>query len=451
MKSLLLILTLVTSVASLIAADAPKKKAKSAVEEVTYPPRLPGGKILVTDTSPDFLKPPTSLLAGVVIAKVPPTVDFLYFPGQDYPGKPWSNWGDSLFANGKYYASIGDHLAPAGNAFVYEYDPAAKKLRRLLDVRSVLNLPEGHYAPGKIHSRIDMGSDGWLYFSTHRGSTRVTTDQYHYKGDWILRHNPATGKTEIVSHGPVAKHCIPTSVLDPKRMIFYGGTAPGTGGEDAGVRFFAFDIKAGKVICDEPDGPARAMIFAPSTGRIYYNQSNTEGALMRFDPAKGNKPVKIAGTIGLRAASEETPQGIVYTVSQGRKGEGAEMFAFNTQSEKIELIGPPAVGSQQYITTLDADPKGRYIYYVPGAHGGSEVDNSAVVQFDTKTRQRKIIAFLHPFYQSKYGCTLKGTYSVALDNSGATLYINWNANRNSKAWDSCALTVVHIPESERKH
>ena len=273
----------------LFAAEAPKKtiKTKAAVPEVTYPPRLPGGKEVVTDTSTDFLKPPATLQPGVAIAKTPPTVDFLYFPGQDYPGKPWSNWGDSLAVGDKYYASIGDHIAPAGNAFVYEYDPAAKKLRRLLDVRSVLKLPEGHYAPGKIHSRLDLGSDGWLYFSTHRGSTRVTTDQYHYKGDWILRHHPGSGKTEVVAHGPVPKHCIPTSILDPKRLIFYGGTAPGTGGDEDGVHFFAYDVRQRKVLCDIPDGPARAMIFAASTGRIYFTQGKAGATLVRYDPEKG--------------------------------------------------------------------------------------------------------------------------------------------------------------------
>ena len=34
---------------------------------------------------------------------------------------------DSLVAGGKYYASIGDHLAPEGNAFVYEYDPDKRR------------------------------------------------------------------------------------------------------------------------------------------------------------------------------------------------------------------------------------------------------------------------------------------------------------------------------------
>ena len=36
-----------------------------------------------------------------------------------------------------------------------------------------------------------------------------------------------------------------------------------------------------------------------------------------------------------------------------------------------------------------------------------------MVQFDTRTRQKKVIAFLHPFYRQKYGLTPAGTYSVA--------------------------------------
>ena len=67
-----------------------------------------------------------------------------------------------------------------------------------------------------------------------------------------------------------------------------------------------------------------------------------------------------------------------------------------------------------------------------------------------KTRQKKVIAFLHPFYKEKYGCTLTGTYSTAVDPKGDKLYITWNANRGSgKTWDCCALTVIHIPQSER--
>src|SRR5581483_751824 len=107
------------------------------------------------------------------------------------------------------------------------------------------------------------------------------------------------------------------------------------------------------------------------------------------DPAKGGAPFPIKAELGLRAATQETPQGYVYTVSRGAKGGAATLYAFNTKTEEAQNLGPAAVGSAQYITTIDADPTGRYLYYIPGAHGGADRDGTPVVQFDTKTRQRK--------------------------------------------------------------
>jgi hypothetical protein len=426
------------------------KKAKAAAPEVSFPPELPGGKSVVTDTSEAFLQPPETLREGVAIAKTPPTIDFAYFPGQTYAGKPWSNWGDSTAVAGKYYTAIGDHLAPAGNAFVFEYDAAAKSFRKLLDLQQLLNRPKGHYAPAKIHTRVDLGSDGWLYCATHRGSTRVTTDEYHYQGDWIVRCHPETAAAEIVAHAPVPKHCIPNGTLDPDRLTYYGGTAPGDRADGEGVQFFAYDVKSRKLLYAGPDGPSRYMILARSTGRVYYVPGKGESPLMRFDPATDKAPVKIAGEIGIRAATRETSQGIVYTVSQGQGARAqSEIYAFHTKTEKIEKLGPAAVASNQYVAAISADPTGRYLYYVPGAHGGSDRDNSAVVQFDTQTRKTKVIAFLHPFYEKSYGLVPKGTYGLAVDPSGERLYITWNVSRGSRAWDSCGLAAIHIPASER--
>jgi len=441
--------------------DKPNAKVqKPAAATVTFPPTLPDGQRIVTDTSREFLRAPDTILADVAIAKTPPTVDFLYYPGQNYEGKPWSNWGDSLAAGGKYYASIGDHLSQltaagkpelSGNAFVFEYDPDKKSFRQLVDVRKLLDLPDGHYTPGKIHGRLDMDKDGWLYFSTHRGSTKVTTDQFHYRGDWIIRVDPSDGRAEVVACGPVPKHCIPNSVFDPDRRIFYGGTAPGTAGDEDGVHFFAYDVGKKKLLYDGSNGPARYMIFAKSTGRIYYvpGKEDMVGELVRFDPASGGPPTPVNVELGLRSATQETRDGLVYTVSKGGRAGESLLFAFNTQTETAEVLGPAHVGSQNYITSLDVDPTGRYIYYIPGAHGGSDRDGSAVVQFDTKTKTRKVIAFLHPFYKDKYGATLAGTFSSALDPAGDKLYITWNVNRGGRVWDCCALTVIHIPPSER--
>ena len=414
------------------------------------PPGFPDGRPFVTDRSPEFLKPSQPLAQGVTIATVAPTVDFLYYPEQTYEGHPWSVWGDGAAVAGKYYSAIGDHGAPAGNAFVFEYDDRTHAFRTLVNVKAFLNLPDGHYSPGKIHSRIDIGSDGWLYFATHRGSTRVTTDRYHFAGDWILRTKPDTGRTEVVVHGPVPKHSIPTGVLDPDRLIFYGGTIAGDPADDS-VMFFAYDVRARTRLQAAADGPYRYLVLARSTGRVYYVNEDG-GPLMRYDPKTRTPPAAIPGTIGIRAATRETRDGFVYTVSTSGD---ATLWRFNTRTEQIDAIGKAAVATQDYVTTLDVDPTGRYLYYVPGAHGSAEKDGSPVVQFDVKTRTKKIIAFLHPFYQNKYGYVPLGTYSSTLSPEGDRLYVTWNGNlsgavRGRFPWEAVALTVIRIPESERR-
>jgi sugar lactone lactonase YvrE len=407
-------------------------------------PALPDGKPYVTLSGAELLAPPEGLQKGVVVAKTAPEVHLLYLPGQDYPGKPWSIWGESTFVAGKFFTAIGDHLAPAGNAFVYEYDPEKKAALLVADVAKALALPEGHYVPGKIHSKLSLGSDGWLYFATHRGSTRTTTDAHKYRGDWVLRYHPGEKKTEVVLHAPVPKHCIPVSALDPKRMLFYGSTQPGD--NKGNPHFFVLDLKARKVLLDSDDGPARAIAVSPSMGRAYFTRKSDD-RLMRYDAAS-NKLEALEGSIGLRAASDER-DGALYTVSQGRKGEGSAVYAFDVKSEKAREVGPAAVGSQEYITALALSPDGRFLYYAPGAHGGAARDGTPVVQMDVKSGRRKALCFLARAC-AKHGVTPVGTYGLALDDKGERLFITWNASRGVKNWDVCCLTAITIPAKERE-
>lgn len=450
----LLVLAALTAIVSVAAAQKPKTIRD---EDLPYPPSLPSNKAIVSDVSKKFLQPTETLKDGIAIAKKAPKIDFAFYPEQLYPGKPWSNWGDGSFADGKYYSAIGDHYAigrgemkyGVGAAHVYEYNSETSDFRSLVNVTEVLKLPKGHYAPGKIHSRVDMASDGWLYYATHRGSPKAASDANHYKGDWIFRTNPKSGKTEVVVHAPVPKHSIPNSVVDAERMIFYGGTAAGPDADEQEIVFFAYDLKNRKMLYSGPGGPARYMILAKSTGQLYFVPGNREGELMRFDPATGKPPQPVGVQMGIRAASEETKDGLVYAVSTGQKSADATIWEFNTKTEKVKKLGAASVASNAYVASIDVDPTGRYLYYVPGAHGGGYRDGSAVVQFDIKKRTKKVIAFVHPFYQDKYGFTLKGTYSTALSDAGDQLFITWNVSRGTRAWDCCGLSVIHIPESER--
>ena len=104
---------------------------------------------------------------------------------------------------------------------------------------------------------------------------------------------------------------------------------------------------------------------------------------------------------------------------------------------------------------MDRSPGGRYIYYCPGAHGGGTYDGTPIVQYDTKTGTKKVIAFLSAFYYEKYGYTPGGTFSIKLDDKGEKLFILWNgafADHDKSKGDvfgQCSITLVNIPESER--
>lgn len=431
-------------------------RADRGAESLNWPPVL-----VARDSGDFFLKPPEALALpeGVLIAQTPPVVDFMFFPGQGHPGRPWSVWGDGLAVGDHlYYTSIGDHLAAEspqdprrGTAQVYEYNAQTRQLRLLVDIREFLEasgaLDESHrYTPGKIHSRIDMGRDGWLYYSTHRGSLRRgTCDEYGFQGDWVFRTNPETGETAIVAAAPVEKHCIPAGMLDPERMIFYGGTAPGRDASEQGVRFFAWDVAEGKKLLEAADGFPRYAILSSSTGRVYWDGRRYDPVENTITPAPGAPPV--------RSATRETPQGIVY----GTSGRSNIIWAFDVNSEEHVILGDGAVTPQTYVTSMVADPSGRYLYYVPGAHGRISTYGTPVVQYDVQSRRPKILAFLAHHYHQEYGYTPDGTFGLGLCAQGEKLYVSWNGTRGhgpdqsgSRYWDTCALTVIHIPASERR-
>lgn len=442
-----LYLTLVlASFAAFSAADEPAQAKRSQTNSrypLPYPPSLPNQQSVVTETSLTFLTPGPNFKAEVDIAKTSPIVDFSYYPEQNYPGNPWSHRSDGIVVGDRYYSSSNDHLAPRGTAHLWEYEATQKSWRLLCNTSKFLESinafpPEMNYRPGEMQSRIDLGSDGWLYYSTDRGSPTVTNDAHGYLGEWVLRTHPATGETKVVAQFPIAKHTLPASVLDPKRMMFYGGTAPGKDSPQQKVQFFALGARTGKLRCVADDGPDRTLILSSSTGCVFW-----EGK--QYSPETNS--VTPANVPHVRSATRETPQSIVY----GTSHRSADLWAFHVRTGEVRQLGSGAVGSQEYIASIDADPTGRFLYYIPGAHGGAASDGTPVVQYDTQTGRRKVLAFLHRHFWEKYGYALDGSFGSALDEKGERLFISWDGWRKGqpRGWESAAMTVLHIPATER--
>jgi hypothetical protein len=105
---------------------------------------------------------------------------------------------------------------------------------------------------------------------------------------------------------------------------------------------------------------------------------------------------------------------------------------------------------------MDRSPKGRYVYYLPGAHGHGWSDGSPVVQYDTQTGTKKVLAFMFPYYYEKYGYTPGGSFSIKLDDKGERLFVLWNGAfveydpaGKSDTFGQCSVMLISIPASER--
>jgi hypothetical protein len=360
-------------------------------------------------------------------------------------------------SDGIYYTSVGNHLdydAGVGQSRVYAYDPAARSLKVVVDVREVL--PDGRYAAGKIHGKIDRGRDGWLYFATYYGKTpEKGSDQTRasFVGSALFRHDPKAGKTEFLG-APVPRQGVPTSVVDARRMLMFGYAA--YSGD-----FFVYDL-AGRGLTYRGGGAEQSgsrSLMVDARGRAYFGK--TDGTLGRYDPATNRVEVttarlpvaagadkKEAGF--LRAAAGPAADGTIYGVTNT-----GTLFAFDPAKEAVTVMGENYPGGGAYTAVMALSPDGRFLYYAPGAHGSGAGLGTPVVQYDVKGRRAKVIAYLNPLLREKLKYNIGGTYNLKLSADGGTLFATFNGAmleagaKKEQTFGLPCVVMVSIPKEER--
>jgi len=409
----------------------------------------------VTIFTPDFLKAPPEA-CGLPVATTPPKVDVCVI--KDLPagsGEHWTNMADGCLAStGRFYTGIGNCLefaAGPGQSRLYEYDPAAKRLHLVTEVRDALSDP--NIAVGKLHSRIDEGGDGWLYFATYWGQDPNEPDWAGFKGSALMRFDPRSGQCEYLGI-PAWGQGLPCSRLDAKRMILYAVAVPGND-------FLAYDLQAKGVRYrgsgDVLQGNRHVML--DSAGEAYF--STKSGALAQYDPdtnavriTKAVLPVdpRLAAegkTDSLRASAEPTGDGTVYGITTS-----GMLFAFDPATETVQDLGPD-VGDGEYAVVLAASRDGKYLYYGLTSPDGAVKYGCPIIQYRTSTRTRKVLAFLKAVLRERLGYHISRLYNMRLSPDGSTLFCTFNGapvaaeGRQQEDFHQPAVVVVHIPESER--
>jgi hypothetical protein len=467
--------------------SADEAKRKEIAERLDKEKLLASFKI-VEDKSENMLQAPENIRPfvgkDIVMAKVPPAVEFavvpakpLFFaepPAGNHVG-PWSNWSQAVFhaKTGKFYSSVGDHGAYDAHTYIVEYDPASKTVRCLPEINHVLGRTADQFGEGKIHGWLDFYPQGSsnLWFCTYWAKYPEPEERDYatgYDGGHIMSLNVETG--DIVDYGvPIKRASYPYHRVDTRRGIMY---AVGMFGE-----FLAWDINAQKTLWAGylPEGLTwwnRAIMIDEETGFAYttnMEKGDTAQHFIKYDPAK-NRIFKLAAQTPMQPAfgpklparrsemraqtSRRGPDGLFWGVSRD-----GELFTFDPVKEEVVDKGVNWPGEEKYTTSMARSPKGRYVYYLPGAHGESWSDGSPVIQYDTVTGTKKVLAFLHPYFYKKYGYTMGGTFSISLDTEGARLFVLMNGGfvdleEMAKTPDSgifghCSALLIHIPESER--
>ena len=425
-----------------------------------------------TVTTDEFLRVPEAVesarsqdgAAPFVVAKTAPTVDLAYhsdLPDRALNGTGWTVWGDIAVArDGRVYGGIGNHgrnIQPPGNgggqAFIYCWDPTAKTLTKIADLNKIAGNGEGDPSWSKVHAGVQEDADGSVYFT---GTLNAGGNSFQMKwteripGGQLFRYDPQSGKTSIIATFP--GEVTPQTLMDRERHLWYGNLEGKTSAKD--IALTAVEVPSGKIIYQSPHDAvvaSRALALARN-GTVFFNG---QGGIWKFDPATKTIAAthsSFPGDSTIRAMTGESRDGFIYGVTM-RPG---TLFKYAPATDKLELLGPDFLtGNYTTVTVLSPDEK--YVYYLPGAHGGAALIGTPVVQYNIATGQRKVLAFLREALQKATSYSPAGTYGVKISADGSTLYVNFNGNlfgevnppKQAKGFGLTAFAAIHIPESER--
>ena len=370
-------------------------------------------------------------------------VEGVVYPRPDYEGDPWTQWGQGLaLGDGRFFSAIGDHLAPNGNSYIYEYDPATGTLAMLGDLLSYVDHQPGSWGYGKVHAQMVEGACGEVYFSSYWGSYSDIRFDDFYRGDLLFRLDPTLRTIDPLTV-PIDQHGQASLAGWAEGGLLYGEAVDPVVKDRQDIEqgpLFVYDVYREEVVFQGPDSPhvGYRNLIVDAAGRAYYSIGG--GELAVYDPATNDlqtHPHQMPAD-WLRASTAPTADGRVAAVTD----EPYTFFILEPSGE-ITTLGP----ARGYTASMAMHPDGERFFYVPEAHGGSWRFNTPLVSVDTRTGEEQVVAELNPLAEEHLGVTLGGSYDVVVDPLGDKVFVGMNSGTVGSGEDfgEVALLIVHLP------
>jgi hypothetical protein len=385
-----------------------------------------------------------------------PEMEPAYFPENQRTFAKWSNWSKPTRSPGnRFFFAVGNCCTYGGKILLYEYNPKDKSVRMILDISNLIGWNDLSHTDGKLHGRMGLMPDGTLWAGTQYGNTPIIFDDKK-PGSHLISYNIYTRKSYDWGI-PLIENTLAETTLDNNNGILFAA------GERPSV--LCWDVINKKVLFsgtppNEWRWFQRASLLDEKGKFWSTDSSDSLYKFLSFDPKKyqfmkyelstPENPYTHSRS-NLRAYTEKRAiDGAFWCIT----GNGA-MFKFWPEKPAVELVGVNW-DKGRYTSTIAMDPTGRYLYYMPG---GTKMQNAneygTLVQYDIKTHQKKVLAWLVDYYYEKYGYWVGGTYGMEISKDGSFLVIIMNGafrirdDLHDYPYEYPSIFVVHIPESER--
>jgi hypothetical protein len=183
------------------------------------------------------------------------------------------------------------------------------------------------------------------------------------------------------------------------------------------------------------------------------------GRILKWD-ATLNKVVdvgiRLAGSPGMHVnPTRESSDGYIYGVLWNT----AQLFRLSVKDNTLTTLGLPWSAHSDTIHVIELSHDERFLYYLPGGHGGARLIGTPVIQYEIATGRRKVLAFLGPAFTDACEYTPAGTYGIGLSADDGTLYVNFNGSPSARflpagetdagGFGLTSFAVIEIPESAR--